>query len=558
MIFASFNTFINRIRQPQWFALISLLFILPFAAVMYYQIRMLNGHIAFTKKEKIGVEYIQYIIRFLQDIQHDRGMSIAFLSGDASFKGKIEKKWAEIEDDIRAIDSIDEKYGRILKTTLKWKEMKGKWYKVETEEMNMTPDESFDAHSGLANDILSFIIYITRTSNLILDPHLDSDHLMAMMTFGIPPITEGIGKTRAIGARIIAGGDAGEGNKIKLLILMEQIKPAIDTMEGIMQNVFLENPDIEPLMKTYFHDAIFTTNAFINMLNSKIIAAKTIGVRTEEYFDAATDAIDANFRLHDAASAALNELLEARIRGYLRGKYYVIASSAFIAAVFFYIFMRFKGSLTKQISVEESLKTAVKEKEMLLKELHHRVKNNLQIISSLSSLQSEYIKNNPEAVDIFREFQNRIKSMAIVHEKLYRAKNLTKISFSEYIDELTFHVFNSYRAISSSVEMSINSDDISLDADTAIPLGLIINELVSNSIKYAFPDGRKGKIMIDLQSDNNKFTLTVSDNGVGLPEELDFKNTKSLGLQLVNTLAEQIGGIIEVDSKKGTEFRIGF
>ncbi|MBI3599871.1 MAG: hypothetical protein HY097_04420 [Nitrospinae bacterium] len=391
-LLASIDSFISRIRQPQWFAIISLLFILPFAVVMYYQIAMLNSHIAFTRKEKMGIECIQSVIKFLKDVQQDRGMSTAFLSGDLSFRKKLEKKQAELKEDIWIIDSIDEKYGGILKTTDKWNNLKGKCQKLEAMEWGMTSEESFDAHSEPASDILSFIFHIRSASNLIIDSYFDSHYLIGITTIRIPPITENIGKIRAFGITVIVKGGVTEDEKIKLMLMRESIKPTIDVMENYMRSAFQENPDIEPLLKTYFHDAVFTTNVFMDMLNSKIINSKTIDIQTEEYFNAATIAIDANFMLYDAVSLTLDGLLQGRIERHLREKYYIIVSSAIIAAVFFYIFARFKASLTEQIRVEERLKTTVKEKEMLLKELHHRVKNNLQIISSLSSLQSEYIQ----------------------------------------------------------------------------------------------------------------------------------------------------------------------
>jgi len=207
---------------------------------------------------------------------------------------------------------------------------------------------------------------------------------------------------------------------------------------------------------------------------------------------------------------------------------------------------------------EEQIKISLKEKEVLLKEIHHRVKNNLQIISSLLYLQSKNIKDQ-EALGIFRDSQNRVKSMALIHEKLYRSEDLARIDFAEYVRSLTNSLFGSYGVNSDAIKLKVNVDDFSLGLDTAIPCGLVINELVSNSFKYAFPDGRGGEIRIDLHTDNDgRLALIVSDNGVGLPEGLDFRNTGSLGLQLVNTLVNQLDGTVELDRSGGTEFKIIF
>ncbi|OGP32375.1 MAG: hypothetical protein A2073_00095 [Deltaproteobacteria bacterium GWC2_42_11] len=225
--------------------------------------------------------------------------------------------------------------------------------------------------------------------------------------------------------------------------------------------------------------------------------------------------------------------------------------------------------ITERKKMEDEIKTSLKEKELLLKEIHHRVKNNLQIISSLLSLQSEYVNisrdklgDKLEMADVFKDSQSRIRSMVIVHERLYKSKDISNINFAEYIRDLTDNLFLSYKESAADISLKINADNIDFDIDTAIPLGLLINELISNSLKYAFPDNRRGEILIALQQysgmGHGGYALTVCDNGIGLPEGFDFRNTKSLGLQLVNTLAGQLNGAIEVKGKNGTEFKMTF
>ena len=214
--------------------------------------------------------------------------------------------------------------------------------------------------------------------------------------------------------------------------------------------------------------------------------------------------------------------------------------------------------ITERKQAEEQIKASLEEKEVLLREIHHRVKNNLQVISSLLDLQSRYISDE-QSNNIFKESQSRIKSMAFVHEKLYQSKDLARINLAEYIRDLATNLFHSYGVSSTAIKLKITADDTLLDINTAVPLGLIINELVSNSLKHGFPKGGEGKINIELRSDNNgKFTLTVSDNGVGFSKDLDFQNTNSLGLRLVRTLTNQLKGNIEIRSNGGTEFKIIF
>ncbi|WP_148266666.1 histidine kinase dimerization/phosphoacceptor domain -containing protein [Methanocella arvoryzae] len=218
--------------------------------------------------------------------------------------------------------------------------------------------------------------------------------------------------------------------------------------------------------------------------------------------------------------------------------------------------------ITKEREADEKIKASLREKEVLLKEIHHRVKNNLQIISSLLNLQSGYIKDK-QSLGMFKESQNRVRSMALIHEKLYQSKDIARIDFAEYIKNLTGNLIRSY-GTGAPVRLKINADSVSLGIDTAIPCGLIINEIVTNALKYAFPDNRVGEIRIELtqveidDNDNGHYRLVIADNGVGLPEGFDIRKTTSLGLQIVTTLTDQIKGHIEVKNGNGTEFIITF
>ena len=180
----------------------------------------------------------------------------------------------------------------------------------------------------------------------------------------------------------------------------------------------------------------------------------------------------------------------------------------------------------------------------------------MQIISSLLSLQSTQVKDERD-LDLFIDSLNRVKSMAKVHERLYQSEDLSSIKFAEYGSSMLTDLFSSHRT-SPGIRLKVDIEDVSFNMETAIPCGLIINELVSNSLKYAFPDG-EGEITVSLMHyHDNKFCLTISDNGIGMPEDLDFKNTESLGFRLTNNLTQQLEGKILLDRSKGTQFRIIF
>ena len=214
--------------------------------------------------------------------------------------------------------------------------------------------------------------------------------------------------------------------------------------------------------------------------------------------------------------------------------------------------------ITEHRRAEELIRASLKEKEVMLKEIHHRVKNNLQVVSGLLQLQSAYIKD-PQALQIFNESQSRIRSMALIHEALYQSKDLAKIDFHSYLRKVTDHLFRSFDATARQLTLKVEAEGIFLDVNKAVPCGLIIHELVSNSLKYAFPSGRDGEILVQLRLDAaQQLALIVRDNGVGLPAGWDPQLTKTLGWRLVTILTKQIGGVVEVQSTAGVEVKITF
>lgn len=217
---------------------------------------------------------------------------------------------------------------------------------------------------------------------------------------------------------------------------------------------------------------------------------------------------------------------------------------------------RLKQEIIERKRVEKRIKKSLAEKQVLLGEIHHRVKNNMQVISSLLRLQGRTIKNE-KYLELLRDSQNRIELMALVHEKLYRSEDMTHIDSKEYIKDLITGVFLSHGAGIGKITTNINIKGISLELKLAMPIGLIINELVSNSLKYAFPENKKGKISVSLHTNKNEIELIICDNGIGFPQEIDFKNIKTLGLQLVTTLVEkQLDGKIELDRSSGAKWTI--
>jgi PAS domain S-box-containing protein len=214
--------------------------------------------------------------------------------------------------------------------------------------------------------------------------------------------------------------------------------------------------------------------------------------------------------------------------------------------------------ITERIKTETKLQNSLREKEILLREIHHRVKNNMQTITSLLDLQAESIKD-PESRKALKSSQSRIRSMALIHERLYKSENLERIKAREYIQHLIEYLEGTYQTSSTNIEINTDVENLYLNLDTAIPCGLIINELVSNCMKYAFNKNLNGKVLVSLQKRRGEnLILKVTDNGSGISKAVDPLNSPSLGLQLVNLLTKQIKGDLGIDSTNGTSISISF
>ncbi len=215
--------------------------------------------------------------------------------------------------------------------------------------------------------------------------------------------------------------------------------------------------------------------------------------------------------------------------------------------------------ITERKHAEDRIKRSLREKETLLAEIHHRVKNNMQIIISLLSLQSRDIEDE-RTLSMVKNCEDHIRSMSLVHEKLYLSEDLSRIDFHDYIEDLSSRLFQAYEVDSRVVSFSSHIKDVSFSIETAIPMGLIINELISNALKHAFPENRRGSIAIEFTQDTktDEYTLTVTDDGVGFPEGVDYQNPETFGLQLAEMLTEQFNGTMELDRSRGTSFKMIF
>ncbi|MDH4128775.1 MAG: DUF3365 domain-containing protein [Spirochaetota bacterium] len=248
-----------------------------------------------------------------------------------------------------------------------------------------------------------------------------------------------------------------------------------------------------------------------------------------------------------------NKTLYTEMYSPFKNRCFFISTSPFVNNKFVTVFF----DITERKEAEKKIQESLKEKEILLREIHHRVKNNMQTIISLIKLQSRQIKDE-QAVNLLKECENRILSMDRIHAKLYQTNDLIINNFNDYVKDLINNLFTSYNIPKSKINYIINIHNISLGLNLAIPCGLIINELVTNCLKHAFPNDKKGEIKISLVVINDTFELTIGDNGIGIADSIDITNADTLGLSLVNGWVKQIKGKIDVNIVDGTQFFIQF
>jgi two-component sensor histidine kinase len=216
------------------------------------------------------------------------------------------------------------------------------------------------------------------------------------------------------------------------------------------------------------------------------------------------------------------------------------------------------GLIFKNKKIDEQIKKDLKEKNVMLQEIHHRVKNNMQIISSILHLQSQRITDKKSMMSL-QVCRDRIKTMALIHENLYESQNLAEVDMASYTKKMTTHLFSVNSTLSNRINLKVDIENIFLDINRAIPVGLIINELVTNAFTHGFPENKKGSVFVQIKLlGKDTYNLIVFDNGVGLPERYEWTNPKTLGLQLVSSLVNQINGTLNINRLKGTRVQIKF
>lgn len=336
-----------------------LLFILPLVLLLYNELHEINKWVEFTQRERIGLEYNRSLRKLMEDLMHHRGMTNAYLSGDGSFTDSIETEHSEIKNDIMEIDSLNGRYGRLLKTDDKWQAFKESWQEREHTEYTLSPRESFDSHTALIADIMALMSHVGETSNLILDPQLTTYYLMDSVTFKLPVLAENIGQARSAGVRAAVKRDYDEDEKRRFIVLAGLIRSSYAEADDRVQKVLNSDLGHEPRLARHVEGFNADIKNFLDTFDREIINADAITINAKDYYETITKAIDAGFNLYDKKASLLDRLLWSRIHEYEREKYLFGLALMVMAGLFIYTFTGFRRNLSKLQVAEEGLRHQV-------------------------------------------------------------------------------------------------------------------------------------------------------------------------------------------------------
>lgn len=341
----------NKLSYSRKMILISTIFMIPLVVSLFMLNSQLNIGINFAEKERLGVEYIQGLRKLTENIPSHRGMTNAYLAGDHSFKNKILAKRADIDADIMAIDAIDARLGEQLDAHEQWLAIKQEWSRVRgLGDSQLSAKEIFAAHSELIANVIALISHVGDTSNLILDPDLDSYYLMDAIVNKLLHVTENLGQARGAGAGVAARGTITLNERIKLTILANKIEDNINGVISGMQVAFRENPTLEPALKTSLDKSAQEVNTFLQTLNNELITQNAISLDPNNLFTLGTSAIVSNYQLYDNIAPQLDTLLELRSDGFRNEKRTLFIIMLSMAAIAIYLFIGFYSSVHKAVS----------------------------------------------------------------------------------------------------------------------------------------------------------------------------------------------------------------
>ena len=335
-----------------------LIFILPFAVVVYQLIAEIDVGIKFAQKERLGVKYNQALRSLLENAIEHRHLSNKYFDNQTNLKEKITIEQSQIEADIKSIDEVDRQLGATLKTTQQWTTLKQNWHNLKGKILSLKRQESFEAHTKLIDELLLLMLHVGDTSNLITDPVLDAYYLMDAVVTKLPPAIATTARVRDLNTEIVADTKISENEEAQITILSSSIKSPIDAIQRGMQVAFGFNPQLKPKLEFKTQTALTTNNEFLNLVYQQMRSGQNIVVQPADYFTSGTKAIEAQLKLYDEASTALDGLLEQRINGFSQKKYFVLAFSLLVLGAILCVLWAFARSQNKRKQSEQALRDA--------------------------------------------------------------------------------------------------------------------------------------------------------------------------------------------------------
>lgn len=340
-IFSPGVAFLNRLRYPQKFLLVSICFLIPLVLTLYLLIGELDHQIKFTETERLGVEYNSATRRLIDNVQQHRGMSSAFLNGDQNFREKLLAKEVQIADNIKEINEIDQRMGTVLNSTDKYNTAKDKWDSLQNILLTLKPQQSFEKHTAIIADLLMLTNHVAAHSNLLLDPKLDTNFLVDVVNNKLLSGTETMGQVRAKGSGIAAKKVLTAEEKIQLIILSKNIETAFANVDRGLEIAYQENPKLKSKLELLGKENSTIVNNFLSLLDNKLILTENIEIKPGDYFAAATKAIDTSYKLHDAGIVTIDEMLSMRINSYEKLRFMAIAVALTVLLLVLYLLRAF-------------------------------------------------------------------------------------------------------------------------------------------------------------------------------------------------------------------------
>ncbi|HBL12202.1 MAG TPA: hypothetical protein DD379_12485, partial [Cyanobacteria bacterium UBA11162] len=405
-----------------------LIFIFPFALVVYQLIAEIDVGIDFAQKERLGIEYNQSLRKLLEPLVEYRRLSHDYLSVDRDLKAKLAHQQSQLAAEIYSIDTLDQQLGATLKTTAQWTAFKKQWQALKNQTSTLNSQESFDAHTVLINDGVSLILHVGDTSNLITDPVLDSYYLMDAVVTKLPPAIETTARVRDLNTDMARDSKITADEKAEITILSSSIKSPNEAVHRGMQVAYGFNSVLRNKLKANVDQSFTATNEFLELINQQRMSGQRVAIPQGDYFLAGTKAINAQFKLYDQVSPTLDKLLKERINRFTRKKYYILSFSLLVLGTISYVFWAFAQSLTKRQQSEKALRQA--------EEKYRRIFENAIHGIFQTTPEGHYLSANPALSRIYgySSVEELIADLTNIEQQLYVSKN-RRSEFQRLIQE---------------------------------------------------------------------------------------------------------------------------